>query len=162
MSTKKHGEQVETSLEHPNIDLEEQEREKKRRAKSVGDDDRDDKDKDYDKNGKESYEDWDPERKAHAEKVAKACAELYQLLVDNPNLEGMLSSRMTGVASSFSDPLFYFQKLGVDIPQQKMPGARGQEKKDQDWWGGEIPPNQEEPVERAKKDKEEREHAHKN
>lgn len=153
----KKGDQVETSLEHPNIDLEAQEKEKKAKNKKDGKDEKDD-----DKGGQETYEDWDPERKAHAEKVAKACADLYQFLVDNPSIEGMLSSRMTGVATGFGAPLYYFQSLGVKLPDQKMPGTKGQEKKDQSWWGGEIPPKQEEPVERAKKDKEEREHAHKN
>jgi len=156
MSKKKdNGGQVETSLEHPNINLEEQEREKQRQNAlqphaRPGDEDLDGKKPDViqqqNPRGLERADSWSPERKAHAEKVMRAVADLYQFVIDNPSIEGILSGYVTGVMTGLSDPFFTFQELGLELPKDiKLPGAKRMEKeKNQDWWGGEIPEEKEE------------------
>jgi len=125
MSTKKkdNGDQVETSLEHPNINLEAQDAEKRRHAQQQPtDEEQERKNRESIRrspNAPDRVDDWDPERKAHAEKVAKAAADLYQFVLDHPVIEGILSSKMTGVTSALSDPLVMFKDMGVELPERK-------------------------------------------
>jgi hypothetical protein len=125
MSTKKkdNGDQVETSLEHPNINLEAQDAEKRRHAQQQPtDEEQERKNRESIRrspNAPERIDDWEPERKAHAEKVGKAIADLYQFALDHPVIEGILSSKMTGVTSALSDPLVMFKDMGVELPERR-------------------------------------------